>query len=80
MYETRVRLQLPNAEGRGVPMGAWGSNLQECWSIISQSARGLAIVLSQTIFFSKNLITIVGNWSKCPPPTEGVSAHHWAQK
>ena len=53
------------------------SNLQESWSKVSQAARGLATVVSVTIFwyqFSNNSWSIGQNAP--PPTTEGVSAHH----
>ena len=62
--------------------GAWGvsrspisSNLRESRPKGSHAGRDLATVFSGVFSF---LVTIAGQLVKTPPPpTEGVSAHHW---
>ena len=54
------------------------SNFQESWSNVSQagSKRVGHGIFCDLLFVSPNLVTIVGQLVRTPPPTEGVSAHH----
>ena len=46
----------------------------------SQAARGLATVFSVTFYFSNNLVTIVGQLVRTPPPQQKVSRHITAMR
>ena len=70
---------------RDVPMEGRGgtsrpsifSNLQESWSKVSQAAKRVGHSIFCDLLFSNNLVTIVGQLIRTPPPsTDGVSAHH----
>ena len=66
-----------------MPMGAWGHRVSQYFPIrkkvgqkLARLPRGLATAFSVTSsFFSNNLVTIVGQWVRTPPLTEGVSVH-----
>ena len=75
-----MRLRAVSMGGRGVASRPpIISNLQESWSKVSQASKRVGHSIFCDVFFSNNLVTIVGQLAERPPPQQKVSRHKSGQ-